>query len=125
MRCAVCGDPRIGLSTDQRRAGHPPEIFVYHGQLQSLYDQTPRALSYKGVRERLAVYLLDRLIPGEKTVPVVHNNSQLAEYLNVSRPALSKEMNKLKREGVIVVEGECIRLSNLALLYNILNRINP
>lgn len=81
-----------------------------------------RALSYKGVRERLAVYLLDRLAQGTDVVNMTHNNSQLAEYLNVTRPALSKEINKLKREGVIVADAGGVRLPNPARLRAMLNK---
>lgn len=75
-----------------------------------------RVLSYKGVRERLAVYLLDRLEPGTDWVGVVHNNSQLAEYLNVTRPALSKQLNKWKKEGVLLPEEARIRILDPGLL---------
>lgn len=81
-----------------------------------------RILSYKGIRERLAVYLLDRLKPGADSVRVVHNNTQLAEYLNVTRPALSKAVNRLKKERLIVAEGERIRIPDPTQLREIVNR---
>lgn len=83
-----------------------------------------RALSYKGVRERLAAYLLDRRRPDSDTVALVHNNSQLAEYLNVTRPALSKEINKFKREGIIAIGDDHIRIRDFSLLQDILNKAN-
>ena len=39
-------------------------------------------------------------------VEITHTQSQLAEYLNVSRPALSKEINKIIKEGLITMEVE-------------------
>lgn len=38
----------------------------------------------------------------------MHTQSQLAEYLNVSRPALSKEINKMIKEGLVTMEGKRI-----------------
>ena len=33
-----------------------------------------------------------------------HNQVQLAEYLGVTRPALSKEINKMIKEGLITID---------------------
>ena len=63
-----------------------------------------KPLSRKTVRERFIVYLL--------TVEIMHTQSQLAEYLNVSRPALSKEINKIIKEGLITMEGKKIEILN-------------
>ena len=38
--------------------------------------------------------------------------SLVAEYLNVSRPALSKEINKIIKEGLITMEGKKIEILN-------------
>ena len=37
---------------------------------------------------------------------MIHNQVQLAEYLCVTRPALSKEINKLYKEGYIRISGK-------------------
>lgn len=81
-----------------------------------------RILSFKGIRERLAIYLLDRLSPGVDYVPIVHNNSQLADYLNVTRPALSKEIGKLKKEEIVVVGDDRIKLLDISVLQAVVNR---
>ena len=57
-----------------------------------------KPLSRKTVRERFIVYLYE------------HTQSQLAEYLNVSRPALSKEINKMMKEGLVIMEGKRIEI---------------
>ncbi len=43
-------------------------------------------------------------------VDIMHTQSQLAEYLNVSRPALSKEINKMMKEGLVIMEGKRIEI---------------
>lgn len=81
-----------------------------------------RILTCKGIRERLAAYLLDRLAPGTDSVRIVHNNTQLAEYLNVTRPALSKEINRLKKEKTIATDGDRIRILAPGTLKRFANR---
>ena len=49
-------------------------------------------------------------------VEITHTQSQLAEYLNVSRPALSKEINKIIKEGLITMEGKRVEILNKAAL---------
>ncbi len=58
-------------------------------------------LSRKTIRERILVYLLKRLEKGTSIVKVAHTLTQLAEYINVTRPALSTEFNKMEKEGLI------------------------
>lgn len=65
-----------------------------------------KLLSRKTVRERFVVYLFHHLSKNSDVVTVAHTQSQLAEYLNVSRPALSKEINKLVKEGLIKTSGK-------------------
>lgn len=91
------------------------------GNCNNCSSKRLRVLSFRGVRERLAVYLFDRIRPGEDVVKVVHNTSQLAEYLGVTRPALSKEIGKLKREGVIAVEDKLVRILNPCVLRQLVN----
>lgn len=71
-----------------------------------------RILSYKNLRSRFIYYLMEH-----RTSPNValleHNQVQLAEYLGVSRPALSKEINKMIKEGHIAVNKKEVSLLNM------------
>lgn len=67
-------------------------------------------LSYKTVRSRITAYLMEHKNKAAEVVTMVHNQQQLAEYLGVTRPALSKEINKMAREGLIRVEGLTVYL---------------
>ena len=58
-------------------------------------------LSRKTIRERILVYLMKRLDKGTSTIKLTHTITQLAEYINVTRPALSTEFNKMEKEGII------------------------
>lgn len=75
-----------------------------------------RALTQKTIRNRIIVYLLEKKRADLDWVIADHNNSQLADYLCVTRPALSKEINKMAKEGLISVEGKKIYLLEMARL---------
>lgn len=72
-----------------------------------------RALSHKNIRSRFVQYLFESLKPGTEIAHMIHNQVQLAEYLCVTRPALSKEINKLVKEGHIRISGKDVHLLNV------------
>ena len=50
------------------------------------------------------------------TVKLTHTLTQLAEYINVTRPALSTEFNKMEKEGILKrKEGNYIELNRKAI----------
>lgn len=75
-----------------------------------------KPLSRKTVRERFIVYLYEHKKKDSPVVNIMHTQSQLAEYLNVTRPALSKEINKMSKEGLIIMEGKRIEILNSGAL---------
>lgn len=59
-------------------------------------------LSAKNTREKIAKYLGDFISRAKKTtVTIPYNRNDLAEYLGVDRSVLSRELSKLKKEGVL------------------------
>jgi CRP/FNR family transcriptional regulator, dissimilatory nitrate respiration regulator len=50
------------------------------------------------------------------TALLEHNQVQLAEYLGVTRPALSKEINKMMKEGLISINKKVVTLEDMAAL---------
>jgi DNA-binding MarR family transcriptional regulator len=67
-------------------------------------------LSYKSIRSRITAYLMEHRQAGSDTVTMVHNQQQLAEYLGVTRPALSKEINKMAKENLIRLDTPKVHL---------------
>ncbi|MDW7659191.1 MAG: Crp/Fnr family transcriptional regulator [Bacillota bacterium] len=56
----------------------------------------------KGMREKLAAYLFDQYRQaGNRTFHTPMNREELADYLNVSRPSMSRELGRMKHEGII------------------------
>lgn len=59
-------------------------------------------LSARNTREKIAKYLGDfASIAKSTTVTIPYNRNDLAEYLGVDRSVLSRELSKLKKEGVL------------------------
>ena len=59
-------------------------------------------LILKGMREKLALYLLEQSYKeGQSSFSIGLNRNDLAEYLNVSRSSMSRELSRMKEEGLI------------------------
>ncbi|GHV45078.1 transcriptional regulator [Synergistales bacterium] len=59
-------------------------------------------ITKRTIREKLLSYLMDKARQeSDRAFDIPYNRQELADYLSVERSALSAEMSKLKREGVI------------------------
>lgn len=59
-------------------------------------------LKLRGMREKLAAYLYEQyMMNGSRNFMLPMNREQLADYLNVSRPSMSRELGRMRDEGVI------------------------
>ena len=80
-----------------------------------------RVLTFRSIRTRFIYYLFDRMKENSDTVEMEeHNLVQLAEYLGVSRPALSKEIRKLMDEGHINFSRRKVKIINKQALSQML-----
>lgn len=59
-------------------------------------------LTIKSMRGKISVFLLDQYKKTGKTTFVLPmNRNDMADFLNVSRPSMSREMSRMKDEGII------------------------
>ena len=72
-----------------------------------------RALSYKNIRSRFVAYLFEQKLVDNNIVHIDHNQAQLADYICVTRPALTKEISKMAKEGLILMKGKTVELLNI------------
>lgn len=70
-----------------------------------------RILSYKGIRSRFIYYLFEHKQDSNHAI-LEHNQTQLAEYMGVTRPALANEIKKMIEEELISVSGKNVILSS-------------
>lgn len=74
-------------------------------------NQKLELLSHRSIRERLLSYLLicaKKAASPEFTIP--YDRQQLADYLSVERSALSAEIGKLQKEGILESRRSWFRL---------------
>jgi len=111
----------------------PPESFTnlvpgcepYQTQLliNLLHDLSEKAivltrkvhyLTLKGMRDKIYAYVID-VYKRQGTNPFMlpHNRQEMADVLNVSRTALSRELSRLATEEIMYVEGKKVTLLNL------------
>lgn len=82
------------------------------------FNQKIRTMSGSTIRVKLARYILDHA--RDSVVRLRYNREDLADYLGISRPSLSRELNSMKRDGLVdLTPGEIIILDrkNLKKLY--------
>lgn len=67
----------------------------------------------KTIRERLLAYLsYQELLTGSPEITIAFNRQQLADYLSVDRSALSKEIGKMQKDGLLEVKKNEFVLKN-------------
>lgn len=65
-------------------------------------ERQGRYLSQKTTREKLLTFLSRQAIRlGKQQFEIPFNRQQLADYLSVDRSAMTVELGKLKKEGII------------------------
>ena len=71
--------------------------------------------SLKTLRSKIATYLLDEYKKnGQSTFQLMLNRNDLADFINVSRPSLSRELSKMRDEGFIDFFSTAIKIKDLA-----------
>lgn len=68
----------------------------------------------KTIRGRLLSYLSHQAVHhGCREFDIPFNRQQLADYLNVDRSAMSNELSKMQKEGLIISERNHFRILNM------------
>jgi len=74
-------------------------------------------LSIKSMRGKLAKFLMEEYAgKGKKLFDISYNRNELAEFLNVSRPSMSRELSRMKDEGIIDFYQSSFKLLNIDAL---------
>lgn len=74
-------------------------------------------LSIKSIRGRIASFLLEQYKKsGKTTFMLAMNRNELADFLNVARPSLSREMCRMRDEGMIDFHRSSVRIRDMEAL---------
>lgn len=83
----------------------------------SMLDKKIEHISAKNIRGKISSYLLDIYRQTENaTLRLPMKRHELADYLNMPRPSLSREMGLMRDMGIIEFHGSCITINNLLKL---------
>lgn len=81
-------------------------------------------LQLKSISGKLSKYLLEQCMAsgGKTTFTLPMNREELADFLNVSRPSMSRELGKMRDQGIIDFYRESVRILDLARLEALLEQ---
>ncbi len=78
-------------------------------------------LSGKTIRQKISLYLLESYREQKNlNIHMTISREKLAEQFGISRPSLSRELSKMKQEGLINLQKNFIIIKSLSSLKNIL-----
>lgn len=72
-----------------------------------------RILSYKNIRSRFIAYIFEQRYGSDELIHIEHNQVELADYLGITRPALTKEISKMAKEELLTIKGKQVLLLNI------------
>lgn len=82
------------------------------GLSRKINDITP-----KTIRERLISYLSSQAVKQESNyITIPFNRQQLADYLCVDRSAMSNELSKMRRDGLLTFDRNMFKLNLSAFM---------
>ncbi|MDD2472016.1 MAG: Crp/Fnr family transcriptional regulator [Dehalococcoidales bacterium] len=85
----------------------------------SMLDKKIEHISAKNIRGRISSYLLDLYLDtGNKDFVLAMKRHELADYLNIPRPSLSREMALMRDDGIIEFKGSNITINDILKLEN-------
>jgi CRP-like cAMP-binding protein len=77
-------------------------------------------LTIRSMRTKIATYLLEqRKLTGKNTFVMPLKRNDLADFLNVSRTALSREMGRMRDDGLIDFYRSSVKLTDVERLIKI------
>lgn len=75
-----------------------------------------RILAQNRLRNKLKLYLQSLAIGSEGDLCLNMGRSELAEYLCVDRSALSRELSRMQKEGILTVQGQHVHMLDKGFL---------
>lgn len=99
-------------------------MMVVLGEKNVSLNRKMELLIMKGMREKLASYLLSESVKNEGSIfQIIMNRNELADYLNVSRTSMCRELARMKEEGLIDYYGNSFKLLDKKLMSKCLEGI--
>lgn len=88
-------------------------MMVVLGEKNVNLNRKLELLTLKGMREKIASYLLNEANErGSQMFQIMLNRTELADYLNVSRTSMCRELARMKEENIIDFYGNSFKVVN-------------
>ena len=82
-----------------------------------LLNQKVEYLTMKSVRQKISAYLLELYRQGGRTTFMLPlNRDDLADFLNLTRPSLSRELCRMRDEGIVEFHRASLKIKDLPRL---------
>ncbi len=82
-----------------------------------IINNDAKYLKLKSMRGKISKLFYDKYLQqGTETIHLGFNRNEMAEYLNVSRPSMSREMINMKNDGIISYRKDEIVIHDIAKL---------
>ncbi len=92
-------------------------MMVVLGEKNVNLNRKLELLTLKGMREKIASFLMNEAGDrGSSMFQIMLNRNELADYLNVSRTSMCRELARMKEEGLIDYYGNSFKILNKELL---------
>lgn len=92
---------------------------VFVRKIDYLGDQV-RTLSYASARDRIVFYLFGKKNKKNQII-LTETREEIADYLGIARPSLSREFGRMKAEGLIHVNGHEVVVVDQTLFDHLFN----
>ncbi|MCX8074916.1 MAG: Crp/Fnr family transcriptional regulator [Clostridia bacterium] len=77
-------------------------------------NQKNNYLAIKSMRSKLCTFLYNTYVKiGKLSFQLQYNRNELSEFLNVSRPSMSRELKRMKDDGIIDLEKNFFTIKNI------------
>lgn len=97
---------------------NPSLVYLLQRNLMMIFAQKAYLMNKKlkivggaSIREKIARYLID-LQDAQGKICGNMNREDMADYMNVTRPSLSRELGKMQQEGILVLQNHIIRVTD-------------
>lgn len=121
--CTVVSIPKDEvLRLFQKDTNFLEHYIIYNSNVTQFLSQKLQILTIKTIRGKLAHYLLEQLSiarlsnPNNKSFTMDKNQTELAKYFGVSRPALARTLSSIQQEGAIKTERNRVEILDKTLL---------
>lgn len=87
------------------------------------YEKRLELFSYSSIQKKIAFFLLDEMrTTNNTTIYLPFSKKSWAEYLNVSRPSLCRELKKLSNDNILEINRQIIVIKSEGALIRLLQQ---